>query len=108
MSSAHQNRREHPRFKVHVQLEFCPKGSAGAIRGKTSDLSLGGCYVEMMFTFAIGTKVEMSLQVGDRTIRVMASVVTRDINIGNGIKFVDMLPVDRGALRSYLDTAKKA
>jgi len=102
------DRRKHPRFKVYAPIEFCPEGSAGPIRGKTSDLSLGGCYVEMMFTFAIGTKMEMSLQVGDRAIRVMAIMVTRDLHIGNGIKFVDMLPEDRDALRSYLYTAEKA
>ena len=50
----------------------------------------------------------MSLQVGDRAIRVMAIMVTRDLHIGNGIKFVDMLPEDRDALRSYLYTAEKA
>ena len=102
------DRREHPRFKVYAPIEFRPEGGAVPIRGKTSNLSLGGCYVEMMFTFAIGTKVEMSLQVGDRAIRVMAIVVTRHLQFGNGVKFVDMLPKDRYALRSYLDAAEKA
>lgn len=108
MSSADQNRRKHPRFKAQLPIEFHPEGSAIPTRGKTSDLSLTGCYVEMMFTFALGTKLELSLQVGDRTIRMMAIVVTRDHQVGNGIEFVDTLPEDRDALRCYLDIAEKA
>jgi c-di-GMP-binding flagellar brake protein YcgR len=107
MSSTNQNRRENPRFKVRIPIEFRPEDSEIPMRGATADLSLGGCYVEMMFTFPVETKLEMSLRVGDRTMRVMATVVTRDLQVGNGIKFVGMLPEHRKALRLYLDAAEK-
>ena len=48
MSLADQNRRKHPRLKVRVPIEFRPEGS-GTLVGATADLSLGGCYLEMMF-----------------------------------------------------------
>ncbi len=105
MLSPDQNRRKHPRFKIKVPIEFQPERS-GTLVGATADLSLEGCYLEMMFTFPIGTKLEVSLQVG-RTVRAKAIVVTRDLQVGNGIKFIGMLPQDQDALRSYLDAVVK-
>jgi hypothetical protein len=105
MSLADQNRRKHPRFKVRVPIEFHPEGRT-TLMTATADLSLGGCYLEMMFTFPIGTMLEVSLRAG-RTVRAKAVVVTRDLQVGNGIKFIDMPPEDQGAIRDYLDTALK-
>jgi len=98
-----QNRREHPRFETRLAVEFHPEGSATLTSG-TADLSLGGCYLRMMFTFPIGTVLEVSLQAG-RMVRTKAIVVTRELQVGNGLKFIDMLPEEQQALRNYLDSA---
>jgi c-di-GMP-binding flagellar brake protein YcgR len=105
MSSSHQDRRKHERFKVRVPIEFHPEGSR-KLRSATADLSLGGCYLEMMFTFPIGTILEVSLQIG-YTVRAKAVVVTRELQVGNGIQFIDMVPTDRDAIRNYMDNALK-
>jgi hypothetical protein len=60
----------------------------------------------MMFTFPVGTILEASLRIG-HTVHAKAIVVTRDLQVGNGLKFLDLLPEDQDALRSYLDTAVK-
>ncbi len=57
------DRRQHPRFKVRVPVEFFSDGSDSPIRGATSDLSLSGCYIETVFPFAIGTRLELKLQI---------------------------------------------
>jgi c-di-GMP-binding flagellar brake protein YcgR len=105
MSPSHQDRRKHERFKVRVPIEFHPEGSR-KLRSATADLSLGGCYLEMMFTFPIGTILEVSLQIG-YTVRAKAIVVTRELQVGNGIQFIDMAPMDRDAIRNYMDNAIK-
>jgi len=88
-----------------VPIEFHPEGSR-KLRSATADLSLGGCYLEMMFTFPIGTILEVSLQIG-HTVRAKAMVVTRELQVGNGIQFIDMAPTDRDAIRNYMDNAIK-
>ena len=88
-------------------MELRLEGSASPICGATSDLSLGGCYIEMMFTLPVGTNLEMTLQV-DGTLLLLATVVTNDPHVGNGIKFTKMLPEDREELQSYLEAAEKA
>jgi len=92
---------------VSVPVELYSEASDFPIRGATSDLSLGGCYIETIFPFPIGTSLQMELQV-DGTVLVMATVVTCDPQVGNGIKFTRMLPEDREELQSYLEAAQKA
>ena len=62
--------------------------------------------MEMMFTFPVGTILEVCLRIG-HPVQAKAIVVTRDLQVGNGLKFLDLLPEDQDALHSYLDTAVK-
>jgi hypothetical protein len=107
MAPDDQNRRKYPRLKLSVPIEFRPEGSEFPIRGATSDLSLSGCYVEMTFTFPVGTVLEISLQLDEPLIAV-ATVVTCDTQVGNGLYFTKILPEDQEMLRAYLETAEKA
>src|ERR1700690_640999 len=101
------DRRQYPRLKVGVPIELRPEGSEFPIRGATSDLSLGGCYVEMTFTFPVGTLLEISLAL-EEPVLALATVVTCDTQVGNGIKFTKMLPEDQERLRVYLEAAEKS
>jgi hypothetical protein len=99
-----QERREHPRLKLRVPFELRTEGTETPIRGATSDLALGGCYIETIFPLALNTTLELILQIGS-TVVVVGKVVTCDPNVGNGIKFTRILPEDREELRSYLEAA---
>jgi hypothetical protein len=107
MAPEDQNRRQHPRLKVGVPIEFRPEGSEFPIRGATSDLSLSGCYVEMTFTFPVGTVLEITLQLEEQVIAV-ATVVTCDTQVGNGLNFTKILPEDQELLRTYLEGLEKS
>lgn len=106
-NSGTQRRRGYPRLKISVPVEVMAEGSDTPIRGATSDLSLGGCYVETMFPFPAGTRLDLQLQV-DGTLLISATVVTSDSQVGNGIQFTKMLPEDREELKAYLEAAEKA
>lgn len=67
---------------------------------------LGGCYLETIFPLPIGTNVELKLQLED-TLLVLATVVTCDPQVGNGIRFSRMLPEDLEQLRVFLEAAEK-
>ena len=96
-------RREHPRFKASVPVEVHAEGSETPIRCATSDISLGGCYVETMFPFPVGTSLELKLQLTG-TLLILAKVVTSYPQVGNGIQFVRILPEDLDELRAFLDS----
>jgi c-di-GMP-binding flagellar brake protein YcgR len=101
-----QERRQHPRVKVSVPVEIRVEGATSPIRGATSDLSLGGCYIETIFPFPVGTALDLKLQI-DSTVPVDATVVTCDPQVGNGMKFTRMLPEDRRALEAFLQAAQQ-
>ncbi|MGH9640848.1 MAG: PilZ domain-containing protein [Terriglobales bacterium] len=95
------DRRKHPRFKVSVSVEINVEGDHTPIRWVTSDISLDGCYVESMFPFPVGTSLELKLQL-ETTLVILAKVVTSYPQVGNGIRFVRILPEDLDELRSFL------
>ena len=82
-------------------MELRPEGNDIPMRGTTSDTSLGGCYVEMMFTLAKGTDVKIIIKINGIVV-AQGTVVTNDPNVGNGFKFTRMLPEHRNDLQCYL------
>jgi c-di-GMP-binding flagellar brake protein YcgR len=101
-----EEKRNHPRLKVRVPVELRPEATETPIRGETADLSLGGFYIEMMFTLEIGTQVDITLQAGDSTLLAAGEVVTCDRTVGNGIRFLRMLPDDREELDRFLQAVE--
>jgi c-di-GMP-binding flagellar brake protein YcgR len=102
-----QERRQHPRTKVAVEVALQSERTATPRLIKTADLSIGGLYVEMMFTLEVGTKLKIVLWINDVKVSTGGVVVTRDLQVGNGIEFTDMAPEDRERLKDFL-TAEAA
>jgi hypothetical protein len=102
-TAAPQNRRAHPRLEVQVQIELRQEGSDVPYRLQTSDLSRGGCYVQMMMTLPIGTRLKGTLWLDDSPVRVRAQVVTSHPQFGNGVMFTEFEGSGKQLLERYLD-----
>lgn len=96
-------RRVNPRFKLHVPVEIHVEDNEVPIRCSTQDISLGGCYIESLYTLPVGAHLELKLDIGE-TILALATVVTRDPQVGNGIHFTKILAEDLDALAHYLNS----
>src|SRR5437588_1114402 len=94
--------RESSRIKVSVPFEIKAEGGGSPIRSATADLSLNGCYIETLFPLPIGTNLDLQLSIGT-TVLIAATVVTCDPQVGNGIKFINMIAEDREALKAFLE-----
>jgi len=99
-------RRQHPRTRVAVEIELHTEGAMVQLRVNTADLSLGGLYVEMMFTLPLGTKLKIVLWIEGANVSTGGVVVTRDLQVGNGIKFIDMAPKDLTKIKHFLSLRK--
>ena len=97
-----QERRQHHRTKVAVEIELRPEAASVPLRVKTADLSIGGLYVEMTFTLEVGTKLKIVLWINDVKVTTGGVVVTRDVQVGNGIDFTDMAPENQESLKNFL------
>lgn len=96
-------KRGHVRVKTSVPIELTQEGSETPLRNKTADLSVKGCYIEMLFTLPVGTNLQLTLQPGDSTILARGKIVTRDPNVGNGIEFTSMTDKDSETLRQFIE-----
>ena len=96
-------RRHHPRYTVQVPIEFKEEGSDIPLRVETTDLSRGGCYVQMMMTLVLGTYIRATLWIKDHPVRARGRVVTRHPQFGNGIMFIEFEGDGEQLLTEYLD-----
>jgi c-di-GMP-binding flagellar brake protein YcgR len=101
-SKPQQQRRRHLRIPADVTVDLQSYKEAAPLRAKTTNLSLGGCYVKMMFTLEVGTKVKLTLWIDAAKVSTDAVVVSRKLHTGNGIQFTSMAAEDSMRLKNFL------
>ena len=99
-----QERRRYPRVKSAVALELRYAGCTAPVRATTSEISLGGCYIETMFTLDVGTKLDMVIWLDGQKLTAKGVIATRYPQVGNGIDITDIKPEDRAKLDAFLNT----
>jgi len=97
-------RRHAPRHAVQVQVELHEVGTEVPLRLVTTDLSRGGCYVQLMMPLPPGIYVNATLWIDGCPIRIRGRVVTRHPQFGNGIMFLEFQDNGEQLLSRYLDT----
>lgn len=100
-----QNRRQHPRYHTEIAAELRVSGGV-PVWGKLSDISAGGCYVEMMIPLAVSTKLKLTLWVEQTKVFAQGVVISSHAGYGCGIKFTDMTKPDREILERFLEVLK--
>jgi len=100
--SPDQEKRRHVRHRICVGIEIQGMDSSSTIHAQSSDLSLGGCYVETLFPLPIGTAVNLEFWMGPERIAATGSVRTCDPGVGMGIEFTNLSPNNRDRLQAYL------
>jgi hypothetical protein len=53
-----------------------------------NDLSIVGCYIELVQLLSVGTEAQLRLTIADISVDVAAKVVSNDPGIGMGMEFV--------------------
>jgi hypothetical protein len=96
-------RRNFARKITAVNVEIVLASSTVPKRASTTDLSVGGCYIHTAYTFAIGTRLQMYIPIGNAKLLVRGIVKTCHQSLGNGIQFLQMAPADRVKLESFLE-----
>jgi hypothetical protein len=97
------DRRHHARHAVQVQIELHEEGSDVPTRCVTTDLSRGGCYIQMLTQFPLGVRLQVTLWLDGCPIVIRGLVVTRHPQFGNGIMFMEFEDQAEQLLSCYLD-----
>jgi hypothetical protein len=80
-------RREFPRYPFTATVEMVEPQSQTRIQGRTSDLSLGGCYVDSTSSFPTGSSLVVRLTKDTRSFEAPAQVTYSIDGMGMGIRF---------------------
>ena len=96
-----EDRRQFVRVKCSVSVELHPPGQSN-IWTKISDLSVGGCFVEMPSPLKVSTTLDIVLWLGVSKLRLKAEVVHTTPGYGVGFRFVNTSQTERELLEQYL------
>jgi hypothetical protein len=80
--------RRHARFSLTAFVEALDPKSNTQISGRSSDVSLGGCYVDTLNPFHEGTVIRIRLTKENVSFEANAKVVFSQIGMGMGVAFL--------------------
>ncbi len=97
-------RRVGHRYLCGGAVSIWQPGTKHFVRGTVADLSLSGCYVEMMAPLNVCDRVVLMLNVNGTEVRAAAEVRTSHPGMGMGLKFRDLSETDRSGLRVLISS----
>jgi hypothetical protein len=99
-------KRRTPRYLFFAAAELMEEKSEVQVASRLSELSLHGCYLDMMNPFPVGTSILLKIWTDESTIfRTNAKVIYSQSNIGAGVQFVDVEPKYLAVLEHWLEQA---
>ncbi len=79
--------RRAPRYPLIAAVEIVELQSDTHMRARTSDVSLVGCYVDMVNPLPVGTEIRVQITHQDTTFTALGMVAHTDPNMGMGVRF---------------------
>ena len=103
----YQEKRRSPRYSFIASAELIEEKADVRIASRVSELSLHGCYLDMMNPFPTGTMVLVKIAAGDAFFEVKAEIIYSQPNMGAGVGFLQVEPDSQAVLERWLDGAEK-
>ena len=100
-------RRRTPRYIFIASAELYDEQSDVRVASRVSELSLHGCYLDMMNPFPAGTLILLKIFAGDLTFQSKARVIYATQNVGSGVTFLDVDAKGEYVLKHWLEEAAK-
>jgi len=97
------NRRGQTRYSCRLGAEVYKQGSSVRNYCHLSDLSPGGCYLEMPLAFPTGTPVEITVRTHDLKLRVSGEVKASHPGYGMGVSFKLNTKDERHGVQQLID-----
>jgi hypothetical protein len=85
-------RRRNLRFPFSAEVELTESKSGAKIKGRTSDLGLGGCYIDVFSPLAVGTEAKIRIVRERESFEAQVRVVYSQVGLGMGVAFVSAQP----------------
>jgi hypothetical protein len=99
---APRERRAHPRYPFTAGAEVLDVRSGTRLNARISDIGRGGCYVDSISPFAVGTEVKIRITRDAHSFSSQAKVVYASMGMGMGLMFTVIEPEQRWMLEKWL------
>ncbi len=96
------DRRERPRYAVSAAAEALEPRSNMRLTGRATDLGMGGCYVDTISPFAVGTAIRVRLFSERHCFQTRAMVTYALTGMGMGLAFSETSPDQSASLRHWV------
>jgi hypothetical protein len=90
------------RCPLVASAEVTELGSGAILSARTSELAVGGCYIDALNPFPKGTLVGLRILRDQGAFETKAKVVYCDPRFGMGLAFTEMTPEQRSLLEAWL------
>jgi hypothetical protein len=106
-SSLRKEQRRTPRYTFIASAELIEQKTDVRIATRVSEVSLHGCYLDMMNPFPQDTLVLVKIFAGEDFFQAKAKIIYVQPNLGAGVSFLEVEPQPLAVLQRWLDTALK-
>ncbi|MGA8222692.1 MAG: PilZ domain-containing protein [Candidatus Acidiferrales bacterium] len=89
-------------FVASAEVTELDSGSSAKLAVRTSELGLGGCYIDTLNPFPEGTPVRLRILRDGGAFATTAKVVYTHQGFGMGLAFIDITPSQRAVLENWL------
>jgi hypothetical protein len=100
-------KRRSPRYSFIASAELIEEKADVRIASRVSELSLHGCYLDMMNPFPTGTMVLVKITAGDALFEAKSEIIYSQPNMGAGVRFLHVESDAQAVLERWLDGAEK-
>ncbi len=95
-------RRRAPRYPIIAEAEVTEIASETKLSARTSDLSLGGCFLDMLNPSPEGTEIAVRISYADSTFTARGRVVFVFPSNGMGVMFTSVPASQQAVLEKWL------
>ena len=95
-----EDRRIHPRFVFFADCVLTD--SSGSHNTRVTEISIGGCFVEMAGPIARDTDVTISITKDERIFEASGRLLYAVASVGSGIVFVSVSPANSQILENWI------
>ena len=90
------------RCPLVASAEVTELASGARLSARTSELALGGCFIDALNSFPEGTLIKLRITRDGGVFETKAKVVYCDPRYGMGVAFVEMPPEQRSVLEDWI------
>ncbi len=101
-------KRRTPRYIFFAAAELLEEKSDVRVASRVSELSLHGCYLDMMNPFPVNTAIKLKIWTDENTIfQSKGKIIYAQPNMGAGVAYVDVDAKDLEVLQGWLQELAK-